>query len=268
DVIDENEIDRIDFLKINVEKSELDVLEGIRESHWERIAQIVLEVDLQENLSKIAAILGQRGYQIDFFQDMALAGTDLHYVYASRKQGRNDRTTRTNVVIPKLPNPYLNRSELESFLLERLPAYMVPQSISIVDDIPISANGKIDRRALQSREMRHKEDDFIAPGTSMERAIASVWQEVLNSDTAVGVNDNFFALGGNSLLLAQVCSKLRRTMNRDVSIVELFKYPTVRTLSNHLSGNDQSTGAASSATSRGTDRRKAAGERAHFPRRG
>src|SRR5262249_32951735 len=166
DVIDENEIDRIDFLKINVEKSELDVLEGIRESHWERIAQIVLEVDLQENLSRIAAILGQRGYQIDFFQDMVLAGTDLHYVYASRKQGRNDRTARTSAVIPKLPNPYLNRSELESFLLERLPAYMVPQSISIVDDIPISANGKIDRRALQSREMRHKEDDFIAPGTS------------------------------------------------------------------------------------------------------
>jgi amino acid adenylation domain-containing protein/FkbM family methyltransferase len=266
DVIEENKIDRIDFLKINVEKSELDVLEGIRDSHWGRIGQVVLEVDLRDNLSRITRMLDQRGYDVNVFQDKVLAGTDLNYVYArqreTRKYAARVHADRTPAAIPQLPNPFLIASELETFLRERLPAYMVPQSISIVDEIPISANGKIDRNALKSRELRYNEEGFVAPASSMERAIASVWQEVLNAERAVCVNDNFFAVGGNSLLLAQVCGKLRRTVIRDVSIIELFKYPTVRALARHLSGNAQAVAIASSASARGLDRRKAAGLRA------
>jgi amino acid adenylation domain-containing protein/FkbM family methyltransferase len=268
DVIEENKIDRIDFLKINVEKSELDVLEGIRDSHWSRIGQIVLEVDRRDNLSRITRMLDQRGYDVNVFQDKVLAGTDLNYVYARQKESRKyaagDHSARTPAAIPQLPNPFLIPSELETFLDERLPAYMVPQSISILEEIPISSNGKIDRNALKSRELRYKEEDFVAPASSIERAIAGVWQEVLNTEGAVGVNDNFFALGGNSLLLAQVCGKLRRTVSRDVSVIELFKYPTVRALTRHLSGNAQAEAIASSASARGMDRRKAAGLRARF----
>ncbi|HWX40554.1 MAG TPA: amino acid adenylation domain-containing protein, partial [Blastocatellia bacterium] len=120
DVIEENKIDRIDFLKINVEKSELDVLEGIRDSHWGRIGQVVLEVDLRDNLSRITRMLDQRGYDVNVFQDKVLAGTDLNYVYARQKESRKyvagDHADRTPAAIPQLPNPFLIPSELEAFL--------------------------------------------------------------------------------------------------------------------------------------------------------
>jgi acyl transferase domain-containing protein/acyl carrier protein len=99
----------------------------------------------------------------------------------------------------------------------------------------LHANGKVDRRALPAPENTHLpiEDDSIKPKTEIEQSIAAVWQEVLHIE-AVGIHNNFFDLGGHSLLLGQVQSKLQDILDQKISMVELFEYPTIHALAQHF----------------------------------
>jgi len=125
--------------------------------------------------------------------------------------------------------------ELRRHLQENLPDYMVPTAFVTLDTMPLTANGKVNRRALPApdRSRPHLVTDLRLPQSQMEEAIARVWQEVLKLDV-VGVNDNFFELGGNSLLLTQAYSKLSRSLALEMSIVKLFQYPTIEELAQHL----------------------------------
>jgi amino acid adenylation domain-containing protein len=126
-------------------------------------------------------------------------------------------------------------SELRVFLKERLPDYMVPSTFTVLGAFPLTPNGKVDRRRLPAPEERRAgtRAAFLAPRDEIERAIAAVWRDVLRLDE-VGVDDNFFDLGGHSLLLVQVQAKLREALARDIAIVEMFQYPTIRALATHL----------------------------------
>jgi amino acid adenylation domain-containing protein len=127
-------------------------------------------------------------------------------------------------------------SDLRSFLKERLPIYMVPAVFVPLNALPLTPNGKVDRRALPDPGKLHLEPEvaYVAPRSEVERTIVSAWQEVLQIEK-VGVNDNFFDLGGHSLLLIQLQSKLQEVLNRDVSLIELFKYPTISSLAVYFS---------------------------------
>ncbi|MEQ9620457.1 amino acid adenylation domain-containing protein [Coleofasciculus chthonoplastes] len=126
--------------------------------------------------------------------------------------------------------------ELRRYLQQQLPDYMIPSAFVILDKMPLNANGKIDRKALPAPERSRPAlaTDLVLPGTEIEQEIAQVWQGVLQLD-AVGVNDNFFDLGGNSLLLIQVHKELVERFGSDLSVVALFQYPTIRRLAQHLS---------------------------------
>jgi hypothetical protein len=91
----------------------------------------------------------------------------------------------------------------------------------------------VDRKALPKPDVLGAAGGYAAPETATDRAIAEVWQEVLRVDR-VGLHDNFFDLGGHSLLLMQVQGKLRRLLEREIPIVELFRHPTVVALGRHL----------------------------------
>ncbi|HEY0512849.1 MAG TPA: amino acid adenylation domain-containing protein [Thermoanaerobaculia bacterium] len=125
---------------------------------------------------------------------------------------------------------------LLAHLRERLPEYMVPSAFVFLPALPLSPNGKVDARALPAPERVRPELEaaYAAPKSELERIIAAVWQEALAVDT-VGIHDNFFDLGGHSLLLARVHSRLREVLGRDLSLVELFKNPTVSSLAAALS---------------------------------
>ncbi|HKV38027.1 MAG TPA: amino acid adenylation domain-containing protein, partial [Blastocatellia bacterium] len=184
DVMDENGIDRVDLLKINVEKSELEVLQGIDDAHWPHIDQIVLEVDLQGNMPAITGMLRQRGYQVNVMQDRVLAGTELSYVYArraTRGMAMRARAATGTRLESRAPDPYLTSGELEAYLARRLPDYMVPRAILILEALPLAPNGKIDRAALPEPDAigQPGAEKFVPPGNAMERAIALAWQEVL-----------------------------------------------------------------------------------------
>jgi acyl carrier protein len=127
-------------------------------------------------------------------------------------------------------------SELRATLRETLPEYALPSSLVVLDLMPLTPNGKLDYGVLPAPENLRPQlaEDYVAPKTSLERTIAAVWQDVLGIDN-VGVHDNFFDLGGHSLLVVQVNSKLRKELNRDISLVEMFKYPSVSALATFLS---------------------------------
>jgi len=124
--------------------------------------------------------------------------------------------------------------ELRGSLQERLPNYMLPTAFVWLAHWPLTANGKVDRKALPGSENQAaRNGNYLAPISEVEHTVASVWQEVLRVDR-VGMRDNFFDLGGHSLLLAQVHSRLHGRLERDLSMIELFRYPTVSSLAAHL----------------------------------
>jgi len=131
-------------------------------------------------------------------------------------------------------------SELSGFLKEKLPKYMIPSAFVMLDALPLTPNGKVDRRALPAPEGLRPElaAAYLAPQSEVERSIAKVWQTVLRLEK-VGIHDNFFDLGGHSLLMVQVHSKLRAMFDQEISVVELFEYPTIHSLAKHLSHKQQ-----------------------------
>jgi amino acid adenylation domain-containing protein len=129
-------------------------------------------------------------------------------------------------------------ARLRSDLLETLPDYMVPTGWLFLEALPLTPNGKVDRKALPRPEAQHAAGAYAAPETATDRAVAEVWQQVLRVER-VGLHDNFFDLGGHSLLLMQVQGQLRRLLEREVPIVDLFRHPTVASLGRHLRNGDE-----------------------------
>ncbi|HVR99133.1 MAG TPA: amino acid adenylation domain-containing protein [Thermoanaerobaculia bacterium] len=134
-------------------------------------------------------------------------------------------------------------SDLRGFLLESLPEAMVPSAFVTLPALPLLPNGKVDWRALPAPGGDRPElgTAYTAPESDLERAIAEVWQDLLRVDR-IGLDDNFFDLGGHSLLLVQAQGRLREALGREVAVVDLFRFPTVKSLARHLGGAD--TGAA------------------------
>jgi amino acid adenylation domain-containing protein len=154
-------------------------------------------------------------------------------------------------------------TELHSFLKEKLPEYMLPSAFVMIDALPLTRNGKLNRHALPAPDASRPAlaSSYLAPATELERRIAEIWQDVLGVDR-IGMHDNFFELGGHSLLLVQMHARLNETLRREVSIVELFKYPTIASLAAFL-GQDQSENPVDTSNlRRAAERREALKERA------
>jgi acyl carrier protein len=122
--------------------------------------------------------------------------------------------------------------ELRSFLQQKLPDYMVPSIFIALDALPLTPNGKVDRRALSKPDnlRTEPEEAFVAPRTPMEETLAEVWCQVLKAERA-GVHDNFFNVGGHSLLAIQLISRLYDLFQVKLSLRRFFESPTIAGLS-------------------------------------
>jgi amino acid adenylation domain-containing protein len=146
-------------------------------------------------------------------------------------------------VVPGGERPSI--SELRTHLAALLPDYMLPSAFVLVAEFPLTPNGKVDRRSLPSPAMLEPcSGDYSAPENSIEQEIATIWKEILGLDR-VGRNENFFELGGHSLLLARVCARIRGELRAEITMTELFRYPTVSSLAGRLSGGLELAAAAS-----------------------
>ena len=231
DVIRERGVERIDLLKVDVEKSELDVLEGVDAAHWPMIRQVVIEVhDTDGRLNRIERLLTEQGFEVYTEQDTSLSGTGLYSVYARRVSPAQ----ASRAVAPVQP-VWRSESQLVDAVRAHakavLPDYMVPSAFVVLDQVPLTPSGKLDRRALPAPEAIVRSGAPAAdPTNDIESAIAAIWTEVLGVER-VGIRDNFFDRGGHSLLLARVHGLIGERLNTSISIVELFRYPTIEELS-------------------------------------
>jgi amino acid adenylation domain-containing protein len=129
----------------------------------------------------------------------------------------------------------IDQNKLRQFLGERVPAYMVPSFFLFLDAFPLSHNGKLDISKLPDPDWNSTAHDIeiVAPRNDIQRTIASVWKELLTLN-AVSINDNFFDLGGTSLLMIQSRRMLSALLREEVDITHLFRYPTIHSLSEYL----------------------------------
>ncbi len=126
-------------------------------------------------------------------------------------------------------------SELRDFLKQQLPDYMIPNAFVSLPTLPITPNGKVDRRVLPAPDIKSliQTLEFVAPQTPTEELVASIWKKVLGVEQA-SVNDNFFELGGHSLLATQVLSHLNSSLGLHLPLSKLFELPTVASLSSYI----------------------------------
>ena len=123
--------------------------------------------------------------------------------------------------------------ELRAFLRRTLPDAAIPVDYVAMKSFPLTSNGKVDRRALSDPGKRHAAK-VAPPQTNLEHAISAVWREVIGHPDEIGVNENFFDLGGNSLRVIEVHARLERAVRRSFPLTALFQYPTIQTLSAFL----------------------------------
>src|SRR5579864_2257578 len=126
--------------------------------------------------------------------------------------------------------------ELLDYLRQRLPEYMLPLAVMVLPSWPLTATGKIDKRALPSPE--HRTQGYSAPGTPLEESLAEIWARALGL-SRVGVDDNFFDLGGHSLLLPRIRFMVREALQRDIPVVDFFAFPTICSLAKELEGRHE-----------------------------
>lgn len=119
-----------------------------------------------------------------------------------------------------------NSEDLRTYLLTKLPDYMVPATWAYLDAMPLTPNNKVDRKALPAPASVDSRADYIAPRNAIESALADIWQELIQLEK-IGVKDNFFDLGGHSLVAAQIHARIRKVFAIDVSLRELFASLTI-----------------------------------------
>jgi acyl carrier protein len=132
------------------------------------------------------------------------------------------------------PNASLDPATLRQCLARELPEVMVPAIISILPAMPLTPNGKVDRGALPVPRSSVPVTS-APPGNDIERRIAAIWAELLGLSN-VGISDNFFDLGGHSLLVVQVQRRLKEDIGREIAITDMFRYATIQSLAAHIAG--------------------------------
>jgi acyl carrier protein len=148
--------------------------------------------------------------------------------------------------------------ELREFLNLRLPHFMVPALFVPLPALPLSRNGKVDRSALPDPTIasKNRASQSDLPTTELEHSIADLWRSTLHTDR-LGLDDNFFDLGGDSLLLVTIHSKLQRTLRRGIEIIDLFEFTTVRKLARRLSASQPAEPSLSETQDRAQKQRQA-----------
>jgi len=197
-----------------------------------------------EFLGRIDAQVKVRGFRIELGEIEAVLrqhpGVQETAAIACKDSSGNQRLTA--YIIPQ--NPIPNPLELRNFLKSKLPPYMIPNAFEIIDYLPLTPNGKIDRRRLSSPEYLTAasgdslQDSFASrafaePRNPTESTLAQIWASILNLDR-VGITDNFFDLGGDSLLAVRLIDRINKQFQQDLPLSVLFLNPTVESLANRL----------------------------------
>lgn len=183
-----------------------------------------------------------RGYRIELgeIETVLLNYEGVKQSLVLAKDRKNLKDTETNnryLVAYYTSECKLNEVGMLHYLQEKLPEYMVPTAVVYLKEMPLNSNGKIDRKALPDPELTHIES-YIAPRNEREFKITSIWAGILGLDPQkIGIHDDFFRLGGNSILTIKLASQINKALQTNVSVASLFKYNTIAKLTSYLEQN-------------------------------
>ncbi|MFC5115038.1 FkbM family methyltransferase [Amycolatopsis halotolerans] len=225
-----NGIERVDLLKIDVEKSELEVLAGVEDADWARIDQVVAEVSGAAEAEQAAALLRRHGFAVEVTEDRELSGSGLRLVHAVHPvRVRRAGTPPESPSAPRTVRALVR--ELRMRLAAALPAYMVPAEIVPHPSLPLTSSGKLDHRALAAAA----EPRLVGrvPRGHEETVLCELFADVLGLDE-VSADDDFFALGGHSLTGTMLITRIRDRLRAEVSLGDLFDRPTPAGLATRL----------------------------------
>jgi amino acid adenylation domain-containing protein len=176
-----------------------------------------------------------RGFRIELGEIEAALGRHRGVKQAlvlARENEQGDKRLLGYVVAP-MSN--LTGEQLRDYLKQEVPDYMVPQAIAVLAKFPLTANGKIDRQALPEPQAAAAQRAYVGPRNATEQQIAEIWAEVLRRDlSSISIEDNFFDLGGHSLMATQVVSRIRERFALEISMRVMFDQPTIARLSEAL----------------------------------
>ncbi len=175
-----------------------------------------------------------RGYRIETgeIESVALSHPGIEHAVVSVKEFGED----VRLLLHYKGKETVSQDELKEYLVGKIPGYMVPDYCIPVQRMPLNANGKIDKKALPSPDFKSSAS-FVAAETEMEEKLVSIWAELLQLPVAeVGIENSFFELGGNSLLIIQLLGKMKSELGWEISVPQLFSTPTISALIQHMLG--------------------------------
>ncbi|MEO8849447.1 MAG: amino acid adenylation domain-containing protein, partial [Casimicrobiaceae bacterium] len=173
-----------------------------------------------------------RGYRIELSEietTLMQSGLVKQAVVVAKETPHLDKQLVGYVV----PDSSYSKDSILSYLGSTLPEYMIPSVIIELDQMPLTSNGKIDKKALPDPKIEKSSSEIILPNSDTEKKLSDIWLEILELDE-VGINDDFFELGGHSLLAIRLMSMIRKEMEFEISIGDIFEYPTLGALASYL----------------------------------
>ncbi|MBD1945592.1 amino acid adenylation domain-containing protein [Coleofasciculus sp. FACHB-712] len=187
-----------------------------------------------EFLGRIDEQIKIRGFRVETGEIEAALSEypQLKSVAVIAKEDKSGNHRLAAYIVSKEKN--ITEKELRKFLQQKLPDYMIPSVFTNLDTLPLTANGKVDRRTLSELEIQtNVPTQFVAPRTPTEEKLAQIWAEVLGVER-VGVQDNFFELGGHSLMATKILARIRQTFSVELPIRSLFEAITIAELSDRI----------------------------------
>jgi thioester reductase-like protein/amino acid adenylation domain-containing protein len=168
-----------------------------------------------------------RGFRIDpgEIETVLLQHSNLLDAVVIAQENNPDNKRLVAYIVPVKEETITHR-KLSSFLKEKLPSYMIPSSFVMLQQFPLTSNGKVDRKALQAIDTSQKrlEQSVVLPRTPTEEVLVAIWRDILGLEK-VSINDNFFDLGGHSLLFTQLIARVREVLSVELPVSDFFKSP-------------------------------------------
>ncbi|MBC7628775.1 non-ribosomal peptide synthetase, partial [Ferruginibacter sp.] len=237
-IIRNEEIDKIDLLKIDVENAEHLVLDGIENEHWHKIENLIIEVhDNDGRLNNIKTLLQSKGFNITIEKENLLSGKNqLYNIYAQRLVANQISTSvkidQNRVAEWMHPDDFIKR--IQKGLHKTLPEYMIPAQFILVDKLPLNSNGKLDSKALaRFKPLQKMLRPYVAPKTPSQSKLTEIWKTLLRKDK-IGINDSFFELGGHSLMVMRMVSAIKKQFSLAVPIPIIFQLNNIEELGNYI----------------------------------
>ena len=186
-----------------------------------------------EYLGRIDDQVKIRGYRMELGEIESVLNESEH-ISRGVVLAKEDKQGAKRLVGYVVAREMFNKQAIQEYLSTKLPEYMIPSLWVELESIPLTVNGKIDRKALPDPDSGDMAAEYVEPRNEIEAMLAEMWQEILEIDK-VGIEDDFFELGGQSLLVIRLISAIRKTFRIELQLNDVFDFPTIRLLAGQLS---------------------------------